>query len=87
MRTSIYPQIDTAEGKKLTDLKDFENRGLIGVFAPDNTDDGHQRDLEVQRQAPVVDIPQIQLDPLFDIGNGIGLSAEAVDQPVMPGLT
>ena len=78
-----------ARRKKLTDLKDFESPGLIGVFAPDNADDGHQRDFEVQRQAPIVNIPEIQLDPLSISATVLVCPRKPLTcaQPVMPGLT
>ena len=52
---------------------------LVSVLALGNLNNRHQRDFEVERKTPVVNIPEIKLEPFFDVSNGAGSSAEAVD--------
>ena len=52
---------------------------LVCVFTTNNFDRGHQNYLEIERETPVVNIPEVEFDPLLDVRNALLCATTAMD--------
>ena len=52
---------------------------LVRVLALGNFKDRHQANFEIERKAPIVNVPEVQGESLFDIRDSAHASTEAID--------